>query len=100
MSTTGSPQTSSAIVVHVEGHVQGVGFRAATLKEARRLNCSGYVCNLENGAVEVWVQGSQKAVEELLKWLAVGPRLAQVSQVRVVKNNLPPASNLSQFEIR
>ena len=48
-----------------EGIVQGVGFRWKLLNIANRHNLTGYVKNLDNGNVEVEVQGSD--VDEFLK---------------------------------
>jgi acylphosphatase len=69
----------------VSGRVQGVGFRWATMHEARRLGLSGTVVNLADGRVEVVVDGSGPAVDELLAWLRHGPDLAQVTGVETAE---------------
>lgn len=40
------------------GKVHGVGFRATTYRLAKELDLSGTVENLEDGTVEIYVQGS------------------------------------------
>ena len=47
------------------GIVQGVGFRWRLMMIARRYNLTGYARNLDNGDVEVEVQG--EGVDEFLK---------------------------------
>jgi acylphosphatase len=42
----------------VHGRVQGVGYRATTMDEARRLNLAGWVRNRIDGSVEVLAEGS------------------------------------------
>jgi acylphosphatase len=67
----------------VNGRVQGVSYRASTAHEARRLGLTGWVKNLDDGAVELEAQGSADAVEQLLAWCKDGPPAAEVTAVRV-----------------
>ncbi|MBU4213441.1 MAG: acylphosphatase [Actinobacteria bacterium] len=67
----------------VRGIVQGVGFRWSCTRAAERLGVAGWVRNLPDGAVEVAVEGSAERVEQMLGWLARGPRFAQVTSVEV-----------------
>ena len=70
--------------VFVSGRVQGVFFRDSTQKMAHQLNLSGGVRNLRDGRVEVNVIGDASAVETLIKWLKIGPKLANVSTIDVI----------------
>ncbi|HEY0705214.1 MAG TPA: acylphosphatase [Polyangia bacterium] len=65
----------------VAGRVQGVGFRATTISVARRLGLAGWVRNLPSGDVELEAAGPRAALEELVAFLAVGPRGARVTGV-------------------
>lgn len=67
----------------VGGRVQGVGFRAATAAEARRLSLDGWVKNLPDGRVEVVAAGAPDAVQALARWLWQGPPAARVDAVHV-----------------
>ena len=58
------------IRVVVRGDVQGVGFRAATAHEARRLGVAGWVRNLRDGSVEVEAEGTVEAVDGLITMAA------------------------------
>jgi len=82
----------------VRGDVQGVGFRAATAQEARRAKIAGWVRNLYDGSVEVEAEGTEHAVDELIRWLRRGPSLARVTAVEI-DDSLPPAG-LEGFSIR
>ena len=62
----------------VRGRVQGVGFRAATQREALRLGLCGCANNLPDGAVRIRAFGSKVALHALTQWLASGPRFARV----------------------
>lgn len=65
----------------VSGRVQGVGFRAATVRQAHALAVRGWVRNLPDGSVEVLMQGDPDAIDRLLSWLHSGPPSARVADV-------------------
>ncbi len=65
----------------VSGHVQGVGFRAATRSEALRRGVRGHARNLRDGRVEVIAFGSDEALDMLERWLQHGPDGARVQGV-------------------
>lgn len=69
---------ASALRFLVSGRVQGVGFRAATRREAQRLGLSGHAINLPDGRVEVVAEGDADALVELESWLQQGPPFSQV----------------------
>jgi acylphosphatase len=65
----------------VRGRVQGVGYRATTLDEARRLGLAGWVRNRYDGTVEVLAEGSAAKLRLLLDYLHRGPWGASVTSV-------------------
>ena len=67
----------------VRGRVQGVGYRATTLDEARRLGLAGWVRNCVDGSVEIWAEGTESKLNLLLEFLHHGPRGAHVKSVAV-----------------
>jgi len=71
--------------IFISGQVQGVFFRDNTRKKATELKLTGGVRNLRDGRVEVMVEGEGQAVQSLIKWLEIGPKLAKVSTIEVVE---------------
>jgi len=71
--------------VRVHGHVQGVGFRWATVDAAARLGVGGLVRNLPDGTVEAEVEGSPASVDAMLAFLREGPTGALVTRVDVAE---------------
>ena len=67
----------------IYGHVQGVGFRYFTWKQALKIGVTGFVRNLAGGSVEVIAVGSESQIEALDAWLQEGPRTAIVDNVFV-----------------
>ncbi len=69
--------------VRVVGRVQGVGFRESCRREAARRGVAGWVRNAGDGSVEAVFEGPTEAVDQMLAWCRVGPRLAHVRSVDV-----------------
>ncbi|MBV62328.1 MAG: acylphosphatase [Nevskiales bacterium] len=65
----------------VSGRVQGVGFRAATRDQARRLGLTGWVRNRSDGCVEGVALGQTAPLDTLVEWLHQGPAAARVESV-------------------
>jgi acylphosphatase len=53
----------------VWGRVQGVGFRVTARRYALQLKLDGSVQNLEDGNVEIFVQGPRDKLEEFVRLL-------------------------------
>lgn len=67
-----SSETSRLHAV-VQGHVQGVGFRAYVLGRAHALGLTGWVRNTYQGNVEVIAEGPRSQLLKLLSDLQQGP---------------------------
>jgi|APThiThiocy_cv2_1041547.scaffolds.fasta_scaffold00585_36 acylphosphatase len=63
----------TAVFVRIEGRVQGVGFRAWTLREARALGLAGWVRNEADGSVKARIEGRRESVDRMLERLRTGP---------------------------
>lgn len=81
----------------ISGLVQGVGFRFFTQRVAARYQVKGYVKNLEDGRVEAFAQGSEKAVNAFMEDISTGPRFSRVDEVEEIV--LEPDRTYSTFRI-
>jgi len=82
----------------VQGFVQGVGFRYFVYRHASSLGLTGWVRNLYSSEVELEVEGDRSMIEELIKELKVGPRSAQVKDLKIEWQDFK--SRYQGFEIR
>lgn len=83
----------------VRGKVQMVGFRQFVLQKARRLGLTGWVRNGDDGrSVEVVAEGDRQRLEELLRLLHEGPRLAVVHGVEATWAS--PTGEFRGFSLR
>jgi DNA ligase D-like protein (predicted 3'-phosphoesterase) len=90
-------ESKKALRAIVRGRVQAVGFREATVAEARRRGVFGWVRNGEDGAVLVHAEGPEEAVDELVEFLREGPSAARVEAVETEKAKV---EGHEQFAIR
>lgn len=81
MKSLENPEAVETLSVRVSGKVQGVGFRAATVRQAHQLGLGGWVRNLDDGRVEALLQGEHAALDRMLSWLLQGPPAARVTDV-------------------
>lgn len=82
----------------VIGRVQAVGFRWWAYRQAEQLGLVGWVRNAEDRrVVELAVEGSPAAVDELERLLQAGPPGARVE--RVEARRTPPTGREARFEI-
>ena len=79
-STAQAPVRARIIVA---GRVQGVGYRAFCVRVATQRRLSGGVKNLEDGRVELEVEGRRDLILALIEELKIGPPAARVGRVDV-----------------
>ncbi|MFW6287902.1 MAG: acylphosphatase [bacterium] len=82
----------------ISGRVQGVGFRAFTLRNAKELDITGWVRNTYDGEVEAIICGTAASVGKMIKRLKEGPRWASVDQVIVISDQVN--EDFNSFRIR
>jgi len=98
MNREGGTEERLRVRITVSGRVQGVGFRYATVREAQRLNLSGWVRNTHDGKVEILAEGRPEMVRRLLTWCSGGPPMAEVAGVE--HREEPREAQLGPFDVR
>tara|TARA_B100001013_G_scaffold93129_1_gene51866 strand:+ start:3278 stop:3547 length:270 start_codon:yes stop_codon:yes gene_type:complete len=71
----------NALHISIYGQVQTVGFRKWVKENADTRKLSGWVRNASDGSVEVFLQGEEELVNELLALCWEGPPIADVEDV-------------------
>jgi len=80
----------------ITGSVQGVFFRQFIKEHAEKNNIKGYVRNLEDGPVEIFLEGEQDSVEAMIALCKRGP---QHSQIRSVDTKEESYQDFKEFKI-
>jgi len=71
----------TALRVIVSGRVQGVGYRAWAVTEARKLGLKGWVRNRHDGTVEILLSGDENSMRRMVGACHSGPPFAKVDTV-------------------
>lgn len=81
-----------------QGRVQGVGFRYLCQFTAMSHSLTGYARNLDNGMVEVEVQGNTENVKKFINLISQGNRFVRVEDYSVKK--ISSIDNETSFKIK
>ena len=72
-----------SVRLYITGTVQGIFFRGFVKENAERLGVKGFVRNLEDGRVEVFIEGNIDEVKKMIEMCKKGPRHSQIRNVEV-----------------
>ena len=84
--------------IFVHGRVQGVFFRQATKVIAIKNNVTGWVQNLDDGRVEILIEGDDKCIDSVITWCDCGPANSRVDDIQI--NNENYLGSFENFEVR
>ena len=84
--------------VFVTGRVQGVFFRQATKVIAIKNNVTGWVRNLDDGRVEILIEGDDKCIDSVIAWCDCGLANSRVDDIQI--NNENYLGSFESFEVR
>jgi acylphosphatase len=72
-----------SVRVYVQGTVQGIFFRTFVKENAERHNVKGFVRNLEDGRIEVFLEGNVEDVDKMIELCKVGPKHSDIKNVEI-----------------
>ena len=72
-----------SVRLYISGIVQGIFFRAFVKENAERYNVKGFVRNLEDGRIEVFLEGDTEDVNKMIELCKKGPKYSQIENVEV-----------------
>jgi len=72
-----------SVRLYINGTVQGVFFRMFVKENAEKYNVKGFVRNLEDGRIEVFLEGNANEVNKMIELCEKGPKHAQIRNVQI-----------------
>lgn len=82
--------------IFVSGYVQGVGYRAHVIHQARQMNICGWARNLSDGRVEIFTQADESTLDAFISTLWKGTMLSEVKDIVIEHEKLE--EHLVSFE--
>ena len=76
-------QMKKSVRLYIKGAVQGVFFRNFIKENAERYNVKGFVRNLEDGRVEIFLEGASEDVNKMIELCKIGPKHSQIRDVEL-----------------
>ena len=68
--------------VYISGTVQGVLFRKFIEENANRIGIRGFVRNLDDGRIEVVIEGTEDKINEMLEICKTGSLHSKIREIR------------------
>ncbi len=72
-----------AVRLYIQGSVQGIFFRQFVKDNAEKNDVKGFVRNLEDGRVEIFLEGDLENVDKMIELCKKGPKHSQIRNVEV-----------------
>jgi acylphosphatase len=70
-----------SVRLYIDGTVQGVLFRAFIKSNAEKYNVKGFTRNLEDGRIEVFLEGDVDSVRKMIELCNQGPKHSIIKKV-------------------
>jgi len=70
-----------SIRLYITGTVQGIFFRGFVKENAERHNVKGFVRNLEDGRIEIFLEGNSEDVNKMIELCKKGPKHSQIKKI-------------------
>ena len=85
-----------AVRLYISGTVQGVFFRRFVKDNADKLGVFGYIRNLDDGRIEIFIEGNQENVDNMIAVCKRGPAH---SNLRKVEEKEEKFQDFKEFKI-
>lgn len=85
-----------AFRLYISGTVQGIFFRQFIKDNAERNNLRGFVRNLEDGRIEIFIEGDNENVDKMIEVCRKGPKHSQIKKVDIKEEKI---QDFKEFKI-
>ena len=72
-----------SVRIYFRGTVQGIFFRQFIKDNADKRGLKGFARNLEDGRVEVFIEGNSSDVDKMVELCKKGPKNAQIEGIEI-----------------
>lgn len=72
-----------SVRLYIKGVVQGVFFRSFIKENAEKNNVKGFIRNLEDGRIEIFLEGDVNEVNKMIELCQKGPKYSQIKHIEI-----------------
>lgn len=72
-----------SVRLYINGTVQGIFFRNFVKENAETYNIKGFTRNLEDGRIEIFLEGDIDSVNKMIELCKKGPKHSQIRNVEI-----------------
>lgn len=88
-----------SVRAYISGNIQGIYFRSFIKENAEKYNVKGFVRNLEDGRVEVFLEGNSEDVNKMIEICKTGPKHAQIRNIEIKEEKFQDIKNFKVLHI-
>lgn len=88
-----------SVRLYINGSVQGVFFRDFIKQNAEKQDVKGFVRNLEDGRIEVFLEGDPDKVNSMIELCKKGPKHSQIKNVEIKTEKFQDFRNFKVLHI-
>ncbi len=88
-----------SIRLYINGIVQGVFFRNFVKENAEKCNVKGFVRNLDDGRIEIFLEGDVDDVNKMIEICKTGPKHSQIKNVEEKEEKFQDFKNFKALHI-
>ncbi len=88
-----------SVRLYVSGFIQGIFYRAHVKENAERLNVKGFVRNLEDSRVEVFLEGDSDDVRKMIDICGKGVKSAEIRNVEIKEERFQDFKNFQILKV-
>lgn len=85
--------------LYISGVVQGVFFRNFVKENAEKYDVKGFVRNLEDGRIEIFLEGNVDNVNKMVELCKTGPKHAQIKDIEIKEEKFQDFKNFKVLHI-
>jgi len=87
----------SALKITISGTIQGLFFKNFAKENADKLNLRGFIRCLENGDLEVFIEGEKDNVARFVEILKTGQQYSQIRNIKTEERKW--SGDLKEFKV-
>ena len=88
-----------SVRLYISGIVQGIFFRDFIKENAERYNVKGFVRNLDDGRVEIFLEGNGDDVNKMIEVCKTGPKHSQIKNIEEKEERFQDFKNFKVLHI-